>query len=166
MLLCSKLTSMKIRFVAFGKTTPAFLSEGVKEYEKRLVHYINFELKLIPDIKNAKSLSEPQQKKLEGELILKATADCDCLILLDEQGKLMSSSGFADFIEKKVLEGTRILCFVSGGPYGFSEEVYKAANSKLSLSLMTFSHQMVKLIFLEQLYRAFTILKGEPYHHQ
>jgi Uncharacterized conserved protein len=157
---------MKIRFIAFGKTTPSFLAEGVKEYEKRLVHYINVELRIIPDIKNAKNLSEPQQKKLEGELILKAAADCDCIILLDENGTLMASTGYADFIEKKILEGTRTLCFISGGPFGFSEEVYKVANSKLSLSPMTFSHQMVKLIFLEQLYRAFTILKGEPYHHQ
>ena len=157
---------MKIRFIAFGKTTPAFLAEGVKEYEKRLTHYITFELKLIPDIKNAKSLSELQQKRMEGELILKGCADCDYIVLLDERGKEMSSPGFAEFIEKRILEGTRSLCFVSGGPYGFSEEVYKAASGKLSLSQMTFSHQMVKVIFLEQLYRAFTILKGEPYHHQ
>ncbi|MDO8927555.1 MAG: 23S rRNA (pseudouridine(1915)-N(3))-methyltransferase RlmH, partial [Bacteroidota bacterium] len=133
---------------------------------KRMPHYVSFEMKVIPDIKNAKNLSEEQQKDKEGELILQQILSSDELILLDENGLEASSVDFARFLEKKMLSGIKRLVFVIGGTYGFSGNVYSRAIGKISLSKMTFSHQMVRLIFAEQLYRAFTILKGEPYHHQ
>jgi 23S rRNA (pseudouridine1915-N3)-methyltransferase len=133
---------------------------------KRIPHYVSFEMKVIPDIKNAKNMSEEQQKDKEGELILQQILPSDELILLDENGLEASSVDFARFLEKKMLSGIKRLVFVIGGPYGFSGSVYSRAIGKISLSKMTFSHQMVRLIFAEQLYRAFTILKGEPYHHQ
>ena len=138
----------------------------MEDYTKRLGFYISFELEVIPDIKNAKSLSETQQKKMEGEEILKRTSSADVLILLDEKGKTYTSEGFSEFLQKKMNSGLKNLVFVIGGPYGFSEEIYQRANGKISLSSMTFSHQMVRLFFIEQLYRAFTILRNEPYHHR
>lgn len=135
-------------------------------YEKRLGHYIKFELELIPDLKKTKNLSQAQQKTKEGELILKTLSPTDTLILLDEHGKSYSSVEFSNFLQKKMNSGLKQLVFVIGGPYGFDEEVYKVASGKVSLSKMTFSHQMVRLFMLEQLYRAFTILRNEPYHHQ
>jgi len=136
------------------------------DYQKRLWFYIKFDLEVIPDIKNAKSLSEAQQKEKEGELILAKLTPTDQLILLDENGKTFSSVGFSDELQKKMNSGIKTLVFVIGGPYGFSEAVYSKAQGKISLSAMTFSHQMVRLFFIEQLYRAFTILRNEPYHHQ
>ena len=157
---------MKICLLVIGKTDEAYLQKGLEVFLKRIPHYISFEMKAIPDIKNAKNLSEDQQKEKEGELILQQLTTSDELFLLDEQGMEASSVEFARFLEKKMVSGIKRLVFVIGGPYGFSGSVYSRANGKMSLSKMTFSHQMVRLIFLEQLYRAMTILKGEPYHHQ
>jgi len=157
---------MKISLLVIGKTDEAYLQKGLEIFLKRIPHYISFEMKVIPDIKNAKNLSEEQQKDKEGELILQQTLPSDEMFLLDENGLEASSVDFARFLEKKILSGIKRLVFVIGGPYGFSGNVYSRAIGKISLSKMTFSHQMVRLIFTEQLYRAFTILKGEPYHHQ
>lgn len=157
---------MKISLLVIGKTDEAYLQKGLEIFMKRIPHYVSFEMKVIPDIKNAKNLSEEQQKDKEGELILQQILLSDELILLDENGLEASSVDFARFLEKKMLSGIKRLVFVIGGPYGFSGSVYSRAIGKISLSKMTFSHQMVRLIFAEQLYRAFTILKGEPYHHQ
>ena len=161
-----KATEMNIRLLAIGKTDNKALQTLIDDYTKRLSFYIKFELEIIPDIKNVKNLSENQQKDKEGELILAKLTATDQLILLDENGKNFSSVGFADELQKKMNSGVKTLVFVIGGPYGFSEEVYKKAQGKISLSLMTFSHQMVRLFFIEQLYRGFTILRNEPYHHQ
>jgi len=157
---------MKICLLVIGKTDEVYLQNGIELFLKRIPHYISFEMKAIPDIKNSKNLSEDQQKEKEGELILQQLSTSDELFLLDEQGMEVSSVEFARFLEKKMISGIKRLVFVIGGPYGFSGSVYSRANGKVSLSKMTFSHQMVRLIFLEQLYRAMTILKGEPYHHQ
>ncbi|OFX58565.1 MAG: 23S rRNA (pseudouridine(1915)-N(3))-methyltransferase RlmH [Bacteroidetes bacterium GWB2_41_8] len=157
---------MKICLLVIGKTDESYLQKGLEIFLKRIPHYILFEMKVIPDIKNAKNLSRDQQKEKEGELILQQLLSSDELILLDENGMEASSVDFARFLEKKMVSGIKRLVFVIGGPYGFSENVYSKASGKMSLSKMTFSHQMVRLIFAEQLYRAFTILKGEPYHHQ
>jgi 23S rRNA (pseudouridine1915-N3)-methyltransferase len=157
---------MKIDLILIGKSDQKYLQEGIDIYLKRLKHYCTFELKVIPDIKSTKNMSEEQQKEKEGEQILNMAKDADFLMLLDERGDRFSSTEFANFIEKRQIAGTRKLCFVVGGPYGFSKEVYAKATSKMSLSAMTFSHQMVRLIFVEQLYRAFTIMNGEPYHHK
>ena len=156
---------MKIIFLVIGKTDESYLETGIGKYIKRLEHYIPFEMKVIPDIKNRKTLSEEQQKKAEGDLILSQLNSGDDLILLDENGKTFTSVDFSQWIEKHMNGGSKRLFFVVGGPYGFSKEVYSKAKSKISLSAMTFSHQMIRLIFVEQLYRAFTIIKGEPYHH-
>ncbi|RKE00084.1 23S rRNA (pseudouridine(1915)-N(3))-methyltransferase RlmH [Marinifilum flexuosum] len=156
---------MKATLLVIGKTDKDFVKKGIDEYQKRLVHYLPFDFKIIPDLKNTKNLSENQQKQKEGELILEKLKPTDTLILLDENGKEFSSVGFSKFMEQKMISGTRNLVFVIGGPYGFSEEVYKKAQGKVSLSKMTFSHQMIRMIFIEQLYRAMTIIKGEPYHH-
>jgi 23S rRNA (pseudouridine1915-N3)-methyltransferase len=156
---------MQIKLLAIGKTDHKAIQELISEYGDRLSHYIRFEFELIPDLKNTKSLSETIQKEKEGELILKKLQPSDELILLDERGKTFSSLEFSDFLQKKMNSGLRQLVFVIGGPYGFSEEVYGRANGKLSLSKMTFSHQMIRPFFIEQVYRAFTILKNEPYHH-
>ncbi|RUT73393.1 23S rRNA (pseudouridine(1915)-N(3))-methyltransferase RlmH [Ancylomarina longa] len=156
---------MKITLLVIGKTDKEFVKKGIEEYQKRLVHYIPFELKIIPDLKSTKNLSEAQQKQKEGDLILGKIEASDCLILLDENGKEYSSAAFSNYLEKKMISGIKNLVFVIGGPYGFSEEVYKKAQGKVSLSKMTFSHQMIRMIFVEQLYRAMTIIKGEPYHH-
>ena len=152
--------------MAVGKTDNPALQQLISTYEKRLSYYINFELQLLPDIKNSKSLSEEQQKIKEGELILSYVEPSHHLILLDERGKEYTSIAFADELQKKRNTGIKQLTFVIGGPYGFSQAVYQRANSKLSLSKLTFSHQMIRLFFVEQLYRAFTILRNEPYHHQ
>ncbi len=157
---------MKIKLFAIGKTDHKNLQMFMDEFIKRLGFYISFEFTILPDIKNNKALSEFQQKQKEGELILNKVENSDQLILLDENGKTYTSIGFSEFLNKKMNSGIKNLVFVVGGPYGFSDEVYNRANEKLSLSAMTFSHQMVRLFFLEQLYRAFTILKNEPYHHK
>ncbi len=157
---------MNIRLIAIGKTDQTNLQFMIDEYAKRLGFYVNFEITIIADIKNVKNLSESQQKEKEGENILTQTASLDHIILLDERGKMYSSVAFSDEIQRKMNMGLKNLVFVIGGPYGFSEKVYKRANGLISLSQMTFSHQMVRLFFVEQLYRAFTILKNEPYHHQ
>ena len=157
---------MNIKLIAIGKTDNKNLQTLIEEYTKRLSFYIKFDLEIIPDIKNVKNLSEAQQKEKEGELILSKITPTDNLILLDENGKTFSSIGFSEFLQKKMNAGIKTLVFVIGGPYGFSETVYQKANGKVSLSEMTFSHQMVRLFVIEQLYRGFTILKNEPYHHQ
>lgn len=156
---------MKIVFLVIGKTDESYLDTGILKYIKRLEHYVPFEMKIIPDIKNRKTLTEEQQKKAEGELILSNINIGDDLVLLDENGKTFSSVAFSQWIEKQMNIGSKRMVFVVGGPYGFSKEVYAKAKFKISLSEMTFSHQMIRLIFVEQLYRAFTIIKGEPYHH-
>ncbi len=157
---------MQIKLIAIGKTDNKNLQTLIEDYKKRLSHYIKFEFEIIPDLKNVKHLSEEQQKEKEGELILAKTQNFDVLILLDENGKQMDSVAFSNYLQKHMNSGIKTLIFVIGGPYGFSEEVYKRANGKLGLSKMTFSHQMVRLFFTEQLYRGFTILKNEPYHHR
>lgn len=157
---------MNIKLLAIGKTDNKNLQTLIEEYSKRLSFYIKFDLEIIPDIKNAKNLSESQQKEKEGTLILSKLTPTDQLILLDENGKSFSSVGFSEFLQKKMNAGIKTLVFVIGGPYGFSNEIYQKANSKISLSEMTFSHQMVRLFFIEQVYRSYTILKNEPYHHQ
>jgi 23S rRNA (pseudouridine1915-N3)-methyltransferase len=156
---------MKITLLVIGKTDASYLKEGLSEYEKRLKHYVNFEIEVIPDIKKAKKLSAENQKKLEGELILKKKLPGKEIHLFDEKGKTFSSRELSVFLEKKMASGLKEMVFVIGGPYGFSDAVYQNASSKISLSRMTFSHQMVRLLCTEQIYRAFTILKGEPYHH-
>ena len=157
---------MNIRLIAIGKTDNKDLQSLINDYTKRLSFYIKFDLEIIPDLKNVKNLSENQQKEKEGELILSKITATDQLILLDENGKSYSSVEFADELQKKMNSGIKTLVFVIGGPYGFCDSVYNQCNGKISLSAMTFSHQMVRLFFIEQLYRGFTILKNEPYHHQ
>ena len=157
---------MKIKLLAIGKTDDKNLQTLIETYQNRLKHYINFDLEMIPDIKNVKKLSESQQKEKEGELILKMLAPTDALILLDEKGKELRSIDFSKYLQKKMNSGIKQLVIVIGGPYGFSETVYKKAVDKISLSKMTFSHQMIRLFAVEQIYRAFTILKNEPYHHE
>ncbi|MEN8186374.1 MAG: 23S rRNA (pseudouridine(1915)-N(3))-methyltransferase RlmH [Bacteroidota bacterium] len=157
---------MKIKLLAIGKTDDKNLQSLIQTYEKRLKHYIKFEIEVIPDIKNVKKLSKDQQKEKEGELILKKVSPTDILILLDEKGEEYRSIEFSKFLQKKMNAGVRQMVLVIGGPYGFSDEVYKKATGKISLSKMTFSHQMIRLFVVEQIYRAFTILKNEPYHHE
>ena len=157
---------MNIKILTIGKTDNKALQSLIDDYTKRLSFYIKFDLEIIPDIKNVKNLSESQQKEKEGELILAKLVPTDQLILLDEKGTTFSSLAFSDYLQKKMNSGAKTLVFVIGGPYGFSDEVYQKAQGKISLSLMTFSHQMVRLFFIEQLYRGFTILRNEPYHHQ
>lgn len=157
---------MNIKLIAIGKTDDKALQQLIDEYSKRLSFYIKFELEAIPDIKNVKNLSESQQKEKEGELILSKISNTDHLILLDENGKSFTSIDFSEELQKKMNMGIKTLVFAIGGPYGFSENVYQKAQGKISLSKMTFSHQMVRLFFVEQLYRGFTILRNEPYHHR
>ena len=157
---------MNTKLIAIGKTDDKNLQSLIEEYQKRLSFYIKFEMELIPDLKNVKNLSEIQQKEKEGELILSKLSPTDYLILLDENGKSFTSLEFAEELQKKMNAGIKTLVYVIGGPYGFSEMVYQKAQQKISLSKMTFSHQMVRLFFVEQIYRGFTILKNEPYHHQ
>ena len=157
---------MTIKLLAIGKTDSKELQKLISIYQQRLDYYVKFQLEIIPDLKKTKNLSEDQQKTKEGELILKSLSSTDVLILLDENGKQYSSVEFSGYLQKKMNSGLKQLVFLIGGPYGFSEEIYKKASGKISLSKMTFSHQMVRLFIVEQLYRAFTILRNEPYHHQ
>ncbi len=156
---------MKIEFWYVGKTAFGYLEEGIALYDKRLRHYTTFEQVLIPDIKNSKNLSFEQIKEQEGAAILQRLQNDDFLVLLDERGKQFTSEGFSELLEKWQVQSLRRVVFVVGGAYGFSEAVYNRQNMQISLSRMTFSHQMVRLFFIEQLYRGFTILRGEPYHH-
>tara|TARA_B100000497_G_scaffold57900_1_gene65857 strand:- start:2582 stop:3055 length:474 start_codon:yes stop_codon:yes gene_type:complete len=157
---------MKITLYVIGKTDNLHVDALSQLYIQRLKHYINFTLEVIPDIKNVKNLSQAQQKNTEAEALLKKIHSSDFLCILDEKGKAHTSEGFAGFLQKKMISGLKNLVFVIGGPYGFSDVIYQRANSKISLSSMTFSHQMVRPFFMEQLYRGFTILKNEPYHHK
>lgn len=157
---------MKITLLVVGKTEDKYLIEGIDKYLKRLKHYINFNMVVIPDVKNTKNLTEAQQKSKEAELILKQISNLDTVILMDEKGKKYTSMLFSNYLNKQMIGSVQHLIFIIGGPYGFDESVYQRANGRMSLSDMTFSHQMVRLFFVEQLYRAFSILKGEPYHHE
>ncbi|MBD0833255.1 23S rRNA (pseudouridine(1915)-N(3))-methyltransferase RlmH [Aestuariibaculum sediminum] len=157
---------MTIKLVAIGKTDSKNLQALIDDYQKRLKFYVKFSMDLIPDIKNVKNLSESQQKVKEGELILSKLSQTDVLILLDENGKQYDSVAFSKYLQKHMNSGIKQLVFAIGGPYGFSDEIYQKANGKISLSKMTFSHQMIRLFFTEQLYRGFTILRNEPYHHR
>ncbi len=157
---------MTIRLIAIGKTDSKNLQVLIEDYKKRLKHYVKFQLEILPDIKNTKHLSEIQQKEKEGDLMMSKIENSEVLILLDENGKQMDSLAFSKYLQKHMNSGIKSLVFVIGGPYGFSEAVYNRANGKLGLSKMTFSHQMVRLFFIEQLYRGFTILRNEPYHHR
>ncbi|MBQ7686050.1 MAG: 23S rRNA (pseudouridine(1915)-N(3))-methyltransferase RlmH [Bacteroidaceae bacterium] len=157
---------MKINLILVGKTNSKTYESIIDDYSERVKHYTPFDVTVIPELKNTKSLSQDQQKTLEGEQILRQVQDSDYVVLLDEHGQELRSIEFATWIGKKQQAVSRRLVFIIGGPYGFSPAVYQRANEKLSLSKMTFSHQMVRMIFIEQLYRAFTILKGEQYHHE
>ncbi|MEO9511390.1 MAG: 23S rRNA (pseudouridine(1915)-N(3))-methyltransferase RlmH [Flavobacteriaceae bacterium] len=157
---------MQITLIAIGKTDSKELSQLMGIYEKRLKHYIKFQFIVVPDIKNSKNLSEKLQKEKEGTCILGHIQTSDIVVLLDEKGKQHSSAEFAQFLQKKMNSGIKNLVLVIGGPYGFSETIYQNSHEKISLSKMTFSHQMVRLFIVEQLYRGFTILRNEPYHHQ
>lgn len=157
---------MKITFLTIGKTEDKYLLDGMEKYLKRLKHYIPFKVLELPELKNTKNLSQDQQKSKEAELIFKNISNTDQLILLDENGMNLTSTQFSGFLNKKMTGSIQHLVFVVGGPYGFSPDVYNRAHEKISLSRMTFSHQMVRLFFIEQVYRAFTIMKGEPYHHE
>ncbi|MBR3478708.1 MAG: 23S rRNA (pseudouridine(1915)-N(3))-methyltransferase RlmH [Bacteroidaceae bacterium] len=157
---------MKVNLILVGKTTSKMFQSIIEDYSERVKHYTPFEVTVIPELKNTKSLSQEQQKQMEGEQILRQLQESDHVVLLDEHGQELRSIEFATWISKKQQAVSRRLVFVIGGPYGFSPTIYQRANEKLSLSKMTFSHQMVRMIFIEQLYRAFTILKGEQYHHE
>jgi 23S rRNA (pseudouridine1915-N3)-methyltransferase len=156
---------MKTLLILVGKTTDRHFQAGINDYVERINHYMPFELVVIPELKNTKSLSEPQQKTAEGELILRLLQPSDTVVLLDEHGHEFRSLEFARWLEQK-RNTARRLVFIVGGPYGFSQAVYARAQEQLSLSRMTFSHQMIRLVFTEQVYRACTIIKGEPYHHE
>lgn len=156
---------MKITLLAIGKTNAKYLQEGIEQYIKRLSHYIPFEFKILPDVKTTKGLTQEKQKEMEGQMFLNCIQSGDVVVLLDEKGKEMTSREFSVYLDKKMVTVAKNLIFVIGGPYGFSQEIYNRANEKLSLSKMTFSHEMIRMFFIEQIYRAMTILKGEPYHH-
>lgn len=156
---------MKTRLLLVGKTTDKHFQAGIDDYCARIGHYMPFEIHTLPELRQTKSLSEEQQKEKEGEMILKTVSPSDWVVLLDEHGTEYRSIEFARWMEKRRNSGRNLL-FVIGGPYGFSKAVYDRSNEKISLSRMTFSHQMVRLIFTEQIYRACTIIKGEPYHHE
>lgn len=157
---------MTIKLICIGKTDDKLLELLISQYVKRLSFYTRFEIEIIPDLKKVKNLSELEQKQKEGALILNKVTAVDVLVLLDENGQQYSSESFSDYLQKHMNSGIKNLIFVIGGPYGFSDEIYKRANGTVSLSKMTFSHQMIRLFFIEQLYRAHTILKNEPYHHR
>ncbi|MBP6231583.1 MAG: 23S rRNA (pseudouridine(1915)-N(3))-methyltransferase RlmH [Paludibacteraceae bacterium] len=157
---------MRIGLIVVGKTTNTYLQNLITDYQNRLKHYVSFDLQVIPELKNAKHLSIALQKEKEGEYIVKQLEDASDIILLDEKGSQFGSVDFAQQIDKAQVSGKKKIVFVIGGPYGFSEQVYQKATQKISLSKMTFSHQMIRLIFVEQLYRAYTILNNEPYHHE
>ncbi|MCR4581940.1 MAG: 23S rRNA (pseudouridine(1915)-N(3))-methyltransferase RlmH [Prevotella sp.] len=156
---------MKTILLLVGKTTDKHFQAGISDYAARIAHYMPFDIVTIPELRNTKSLSEQQQKQAEGELILKQLQTSDTVVLLDEHGRELRSIEFARWMEQRQ-QSARRLVFIIGGPYGFSEAVYNRANEQISLSRMTFSHQMVRLVFTEQIYRACTILRGEPYHHE
>lgn len=157
---------MKIELAVIGKTSIGYLKQGIDEYIKRLKHYVPFEIKYIDDIKNTKNISEDQQKRTEGAKILSLLDKSDFVVLLDEHGKEYTSMQYSSYIQKRMLSGAKKVVFVIGGPYGFSQEVYDRANDKISFSKMTFNHEMIRLIFTEQLYRAYTIINHEPYHNE
>lgn len=157
---------MNIKLLVVGKTVKGFVSEATEEYTKRLKHYINFKIEIIQDVKNASSLSSSQLKEKESELILKHISEEDYIILLDEKGKEFSSKEFASFIQQKMNQSIKSLVFIVGGAFGFDEKIKQKYTNKISISRMTFSHQMIRVLFIEQLYRAFTILKNEPYHNE
>lgn len=157
---------MKILFLVVGRTVDKRLTSLIDEYAERVKHYIPFDMEVVPELKNTKSLTAEQQKEREGELIRKQLREGDFVVLLDEGGREFRSMEFASYLEKKQSQVARRLVFIVGGPYGFSPDIYKLAREKVSLSKMTFSHQMVRLFFVEQIYRAMTILRGEPYHHE
>lgn len=157
---------MKTSLLLVGKTNEQYFVSAIKEYIERIKHYTNFDVEVIPELRNTKNMSADQQKEKEGELILKSLSPNDVVVLLDEHGKEMRSVEFADYLRRKMNTVSRRLVFVIGGPYGFSPGVYGRADDKMSLSRMTFSHQMVRLIFVEQLYRGLSILAGSPYHHE
>ncbi|WP_140936671.1 23S rRNA (pseudouridine(1915)-N(3))-methyltransferase RlmH [Sphingobacterium lumbrici] len=157
---------MRITLLCIGKTDDKYIQEGIEKYLKRLKHYISFQMVIMPDIKNVKNISEAQQKEKEAELFLKNITSQDFVILLDEFGKELRSVELSSFLEQKMVSSVQHLVFLIGGPYGFSDLVKQRANYSLSLSKLTFSHQMVRLFFIEQIYRGFSIMKGEPYHHE
>lgn len=157
---------MRTVLILVGKTVNKHFVDLIDDYASRVKHYIGFDIITIPELKNTKNLSADQQKQQEGELILKQIQSGDHVVLMDEHGKELRSVEFSKYMEQRMQTVSKRLVFIIGGPYGFSSEVYAKANEKLSLSKMTFSHQMVRLIFVEQLYRAMTIMRGEPYHHE
>ena len=157
---------MNIELLVVGKTDSREVDALVEMYSRRIAHYVRFGVTYLPDVRNTKNLSSRQQNKSEGDRILALLSESDCVVLLDERGDELRSMQFAEWVGKRMSSGLRRLVFVIGGPYGFSEEVYARANYKISLSRMTFSHQIVRAIFAEQIYRAFTILNNEPYHHE
>ncbi len=157
---------MKVELWMVGKTSFDYLKEGMEIYEKRLKHFLSFEWKIIPDLKNTKNLKPDQIKQKEGDQILQKLHKDDFLILMDERGMDFTSLEFAQFLEKQFLNSQKRIVFLIGGAYGFSKTVYERANKKIALSKMTFSHQLIRLIYMEQLYRAMTIIKGTPYHNQ
>jgi 23S rRNA (pseudouridine1915-N3)-methyltransferase len=166
LLILPKIQKMKIVLITIGKTNKKYLIEGISDYQRRLKHYTNFERIEIVNLKNAKNFSESELMHKEGELVLKLIKNSDHLVLLDDKGKDFTSPKFAQKLQQWMLSGKKRLVFVVGGAYGFSDEIYKRGNEKLSLSKMTFSHQMVRLFFVEQIYRGYTILNNEPYHHE
>ncbi len=157
---------MKVLLLTIGKTDDLFFAQIIEEYKKRVNYYISFAMNVVPDLRNRKNLTEKEQKTEEGNMIMKTLQPSDYIVLLDDKGKQYSSVEFARFMEKKTHSVSKRLVFVIGGPYGFSSEIYDRANEKLSLSKLTFTHQMVRVVFAEQLYRAMTILNNEPYHHE
>lgn len=157
---------MKFVFLMIGKTNGESLQKLIEDYQNRVQHYLNFETVVIPELKNTKNLSVLEQKEKEAEIILKTIDNQDNVILLDEKGKQFGSVAFADYLEKKMHSSAKRMVFVVGGPFGFSQKIYDRANGMISMSPMTFSHQMIRLIFIEQLYRAMTIIRGENYHHE
>jgi len=157
---------MQIKLMCIGKSVKGFLEDGEKHYLDKLKHYINFKVEMYPDVKQSKQTSEDEIKKKEGELFLSKLSSSDTVVLLDEHGKQFSSIDFSEFLQGYMNRGLKTLVFVVGGPYGFSDEMYSRANGQLSLSKMTLTHQMIRLFFIEQVYRGMTILKNEPYHHQ
>ena len=156
---------MKILLLAVGKTTTPYINTGIENYLKRINHYIPVEIKIIPDIKTSRAITEDVQKQREGEAMMAALQAGDVVVLLDERGKEFTSREFSVYLDRKMIQGVKRVVFIVGGPYGFSEEMYARANEKISLSRMTFTHEMVRLFFIEQIYRGMTILRGEPYHH-
>jgi len=165
-LLTNKLRKMKITLVVIGKTEVGFVRQGIEEYVKRLQHYVQFNIQYIGDVKGTRNMSEAQQKVAEGKSLLAALDASDHVVLLDEHGTERTSVDFGQWLQRRMASGSKRLVFVVGGPYGFSQEVYDRASEMISLSKMTFPHELVRLIFVEQLYRGFTILRHEPYHHE